>query len=502
MSDIKQRLQNWVEASADPVPADEAIRRAEKDSPRRTRGWQSTLLPATAGAAVILLLIGLPIIILDPFGADSTATPTTQSTPTTASTVPGWEGKAISTVRAEADELGIRLDEEAVVLDDATPGKVIRQEPAPGQPLPDDGIVVVGVATAPEDDPTPTTQSTEGSICALPETAPQAGERYVSVFYGCGGAPDEKAQPVLRAIPEDSEDLVAAAYQALLAGPTQAELEEGIVSAFADDLSETLASVSYDSGVVRVDLEPGFAELTLKDSDLVALFATGFQFETTARVEITVGGSCESFSDRFGMACDVEADSWWHDGVARDLILGWPRVVARPASVTGDCQVPENEPASGEMAITVLFSCRSGADTIIDLVPTTRIVPAFETVRPLALLEELVKGPNGTERSNGMDGTFFSERTAHMVDSVEIEGSRLIVDFQPFVRSPAISNISTSTGGTVFNTLLNANLFQFPEIDEIEYRVDGSCDAYWANFEAECSIQTRAGHERALEELS
>lgn len=158
-------------------------------------------------------------------------------------------------------------------------------------------------------------------------------------------------------------------------------------------------------------------------------------------------------------------------------------------------------PGTGEMEVTILYSCRTGEDSLLDLTTVIRLVPA-DSDPILATLEEVVKGPNGKELAAGLSGSFLSERTAYMVRSVDLEGSRLIVDFHPFVRSPEISNITTSTGGLVFNTMLNANLFQFPEVDEIEYRVDGECSAYWAVFEANCSIQTREAHERAIEELS
>lgn len=495
MSDIKRSLQSWIERSAAPVTAEEAIRRASDDT-RERPGPRRPWTAAVAGAALILLVVGLPSLLLRPEGETGPATSPTASV----ATVPNWVGRSIDDVRAEADSLGINLVEEQIILDDGTPGMVIRQSPEVGLPIPTDNTVVVGVAATPDEQATTTTVAV-GTPCALPEIQPKAGERYITVFYGCRSSFEEQVQPLPRAIPAATPSLIETAFRGLLAGPANEEREAGIESGYGSDTTGLVASVSFDSGDLRVDLAPEIVDITLQDRDITALFATGFQFETTGRVEVTVAGSCDSFSQWAGRECSLDADAWWHEGQARELIAGWPRVVARPALVSGDCNLAPAEPGPGEMQITLLYSCRSGEDSLLELTLVTREVPAGSDAI-MATLDELVKGPNGEELAAGVDGSFLSERTALMVRAATLDGSRLIVDFHPFARSPEISNIGTSTGGLVFNTVLNANLFQFPEVEEIEYRVDGSCDAYWASFEAGCSIQTREGHEWALSELS
>lgn len=496
MDDIKQRLRDWIERSAEPVTANESIRRATDREGERSgrRRWTA----AVAGAAFIMILVGLPTFLLQPdpgSGNGPTGSPTT-----TATTVPSWEGRSIEDVRAEADRLGLDLMEEPIHTGEVPPGEVIRQSPGPGEPIREDNRVVVAVAV-PLEEQTTTTAGPPTTTCDLPERQPQGGERYVSVFYGCETNAERRVQPVLRAVPSDTRDLIHAAFAALASGPTTAERDSGIKSGFGADTSGVVQSVSFESGDLQVDLDPSITEANVQGRDVTALFATGFQFETTARIEVTIDGSCEAFSEWSGRECSVDAETWWHDARARELMAGWPRVVARPAPVTGDCDMSPALPGTGEMEVTILYSCRTGEDSLLDLTTVIRLVPA-DSDPILATLEEVVKGPNGKELAAGLSGSFLSERTAYMVRSVDLEGSRLIVDFHPFVRSPEISNITTSTGGLVFNTMLNANLFQFPEVDEIEYRVDGECSAYWAVFEANCSIQTREAHERAIEELS
>lgn len=358
--------------------------------------------------------------------------------------------------------------------------------------------MTIGVATASDSEVTTTSLVT--TTCPLPESQPRPNERYVTVFYGCETSGGHQVQPVLRAIPTETEDLTTAAMESLLEGPTSDEREAGIATNLTG-MASVLDSVTFDSGNVTVEFAPEIAARSLQERDITALFATAFQFETTGRVELTIDGSCDEFTNSFGRNCAIDADDWWHEGQAREVIAGWPQVAARPASISGDCETLPSEPRSGEMGVSVVYSCRSGEDSLLELTTVTRLVPA-ESDPIRATLNEAVKGPNGAERAEGIAGSFLSERTALMVRDVELDGARLIVDFHPFVRSPMISNVSTSTGGMIFNTILNANLFQFPEVEEIEYQVDGSCEAYWTTFEADCSIQTREAHRDAVDDLS
>lgn len=494
MNDIKRSLRDWIERSAEPVTVDEATRRAadtERTRVRTRRNW----IAAIGAAALVLLAIGLPFWLRQ---ADRAPDPGPATDPTTAvATIPNWEGSSLDDVKAEADLLEINLHEEPTISDDATPETVIRQDPQPGEPIPEDRTVTIGVATAPDSEVTTTLVTT---TCPLPESQPRAKERYVTVFYGCETSGSLQVQPVLRAIPAETEDLMTAAMESLLEGPTSDEREAGIVTNLTG-IASVLESVTFDSGNVTVEFAPEIASRPLQDGDIAALFATAFQFETTGRVELTIEGSCEDFANSFGRNCAIDADDWWHEGQAREVIAGWPRVAARPASISGGCETPPSEPGVEEMEVSVVYSCRSDEDSLLDLTTVTRLVPA-ESDPIRATLNEAVEGPNGAERAEGIAGSFLSERTALMVRDVELDGARLIVDFHPFVRSPMISNVSTSSGGMIFNTILNANLFQFPEVEEIEYRVDGSCGAYWATFEADCSIQTREAHSDALDDLS
>lgn len=470
MPDLKDRIAAWIETQALPVGVSEAVERSRRRS--AGRGW----VWALAGALLVVAAVAAPSLLLGSrVGPSSTGV-----------SVPDWVGLRIERVREEAARAGIELTEEPVQIG-GEPGVVVRQSPAPGSALPPDGEVVVGVARPPGATIAPSEQT---AVCEVTTPPPEPGVRYVNVYFPCRGIIEAQVQPLLRTVPEDTENFELAAYRALSAGPEGSEAQVGFRF-----LPVVVRSVTVEDGRVVVDLDPGAAPTA---GDVNALFATGFQFETTASVEIRIDGNCASFSDWAGVSCVRSADDWWQ-AAAKELIATWPRVLSRPEPVTGDCRAPTVEPGPGETTVTVLFECTTGAGEGFGLAPVYRVVPVG--LDPLtATLRELVKGPSGSELAAGFRSA-FSEQTARALIGVEAAGGRVVVDFQRFVRSPAISNITTSYGGLAFNTVLNANLFQYPQVEEVEYRVDGSCDAYWNAFEATCSIQTRAGFERASSEL-
>jgi hypothetical protein len=62
-----------------------------------------------------------------------------------------------------------------------------------------------------------------------------------------------------------------------------------------------------------------------------------------------------------------------------------------------------------------------------------------------------------------------------------------------------LNNASTSTGSEFFLAEPHANLFQLPEVDSIEFRLNGSCDSFWNWLQRECRTVTRAEWNDQLE---
>ena len=125
----------------------------------------------------------------------------------------------------------------------------------------------------------------------------------------------------------------------------------------------------------------------------------------------------------------------------------------------------------------------------------TRVQP--NDIPPITgTLRALLAGPTEEERLAGF-GSFFNEASADALDRVTIDpDGRLTVYFNDSI---LIGNASTSTGSTFFLAELQANLYQSPEVDSIEFRLNGSCDAFYYWLQGECQISTRTEWRRQLE---
>lgn len=160
---------------------------------------------------------------------------------------------------------------------------------------------------------------------------------------------------------------------------------------------------------------------------------------------------------------------------------------ADAASVTRGERCSSERPAAepGFVVITLYYTCED------DPLPATPR-PVFRKVRaegliPQLAVEELLKGPTPEERNRGF-WSWFGPETAGMLNSVTVTNSgRAIVDFRDF--SAVIPNANTTAGSGQLLRELGMTLAQFEEITEIEYRFDGSCEAFWRWLPAgECQV--------------
>ncbi len=84
----------------------------------------------------------------------------------------------------------------------------------------------------------------------------------------------------------------------------------------------------------------------------------------------------------------------------------------------------------------------------------------------------------------------FSAKTADLLKSVELRGSRAIVDLGNF---PAlIPNVGTSNVSAEFQWQLDLTVFQFPNIESIRYELNGSCRAFFRALESNCHVIRRS----------
>ena len=102
---------------------------------------------------------------------------------------------------------------------------------------------------------------------------------------------------------------------------------------------------------------------------------------------------------------------------------------------------------------------------------------------PEAALSELVRGPSAAERSAGIT-SWFSDSTAAALEGVDQQGGLLIVNFRGLDR--LIPGAGSSAGSAQLLASLDSTVFQFPSVDAVEYRLGGSCQAFWAWLQREC----------------
>ena len=108
-------------------------------------------------------------------------------------------------------------------------------------------------------------------------------------------------------------------------------------------------------------------------------------------------------------------------------------------------------------------------------------------------LKELLKGPTAEEREEGLT-SWFSTETTHSLLSVSVDGQgNSIVDFHDL--SALIPSASSSAGSAMLLQQLNATVFHSPEVRVVEYRMEGSCDAFWNWLQYDCQLVNRGSAE-------
>jgi hypothetical protein len=162
------------------------------------------------------------------------------------------------------------------------------------------------------------------------------------------------------------------------------------------------------------------------------------------------------------------------------------------ARTTSTCNAPDPlAPGSGEVIITVLFECGGDAIAPTEGVGVARIVPDSQRAaeRIEWTLRSLLAGPTADERALGFTSA-FDATTAAALNAVTLADGALVVDFNDAI---VVNNMSTATGMVFFQAELKRNVFQHPEVDTVEFRFNGRCDAWSALFESDgCRIVTRA----------
>lgn len=159
------------------------------------------------------------------------------------------------------------------------------------------------------------------------------------------------------------------------------------------------------------------------------------------------------------------------------------------ASPSPSQESPSAEEPSEQEVDIYLFQEGSVAYDRASYVASTRRVQA-ESVegRLRAAMQELLKGTTAEEEGQGLT-SIFSPKTASMLNDVTLEAGRAMIDFKNL--REVIPQGGTSEGGAVLLMQLNHTVFGFQAVKEVEYRMDGSCDAFYEWVQSVCFTLTR-----------
>jgi hypothetical protein len=105
-----------------------------------------------------------------------------------------------------------------------------------------------------------------------------------------------------------------------------------------------------------------------------------------------------------------------------------------------------------------------------------------------AALEALLMGPTAEEQERGIH-SFFSAETEDLLAEVVVEDRRAVVDLRDF--RDRIPNASSSAGSIAFLAELTNTVFANSLVDEVEFQMEGSCEAFWAFLQQACTVVRR-----------
>ena len=152
---------------------------------------------------------------------------------------------------------------------------------------------------------------------------------------------------------------------------------------------------------------------------------------------------------------------------------------AAPATVS------EPPPSAGATTVQIYFSREIDALQAVE-----RHIPVTDDLetKAEATLRALLAGPIADEQAAGLS-SWFSADTAGMLNDVTIDGDAAVVDLKDL--SAIIPNASTAAGSRVLLDQLTTTIFQFDQIQAVQYRFDGSCEAFAFFLQSTCETLTR-----------
>jgi len=139
----------------------------------------------------------------------------------------------------------------------------------------------------------------------------------------------------------------------------------------------------------------------------------------------------------------------------------------------------------GVTVLRVYYPCGSsnvaGGAYVYRAVPDTGLVLT-------TTMREMTNGLEPGEAELGFKSPFPESASGSFLGVSIVEG-RAVVEFTNGIFP---EGVDTAEGAQIFLSTLNANVFQFDTVQEIEYRLGGSCDAFWQQLGGSCEVITRS----------
>ncbi len=170
-----------------------------------------------------------------------------------------------------------------------------------------------------------------------------------------------------------------------------------------------------------------------------------------------------------------------------------PAVTTTTNGVVVPAVCNEDSPTSdGVTVLRVFYPCganalASGEAWVYRAVPPTDLVLT-------TTLTEMTNGLSEDESALGFRSPFPDGAPGSFVGVSLSEGTAFVefnVDVFP-------DGVDTPEGAQIFLSTLNANVFQFGTISQVEYRLGGSCDAFWQQLGSNCQVITRSDWRASL----
>lgn len=166
-----------------------------------------------------------------------------------------------------------------------------------------------------------------------------------------------------------------------------------------------------------------------------------------------------------------------------------------PAIATPPCNEPADPAAEGSAddsaTVLVYFECKHDPEDTVRAVNR----PVGRTTAVLrAALEQLVAGPTEEEVRRGFSSIFSGAPPGLLADVTLRRDGTAVIDFTKAVMD--INNITTTSRMAHTHRSIKATAFQFPQVQTVVVRIEGSEDAWCDFFAIDCQPHRRADWER------